>query len=121
MSRRVTIAIFLLLSTTFLGWSQSGTTGTISVTVLDPTGASVPDAALELRDLGTNEVRHASTQATGVYTFPNLSFGNYQLTITAAGFQPQVFGSVQVQTARMTDIRATLKVGVTTEAVQVTS
>src|SRR6266704_1090325 len=114
------LALFLITGVPH-AWSQTGTTGTINVTVLDPTGASVPDAGLELRDLGTNEVRRATTQQTGAYIFPNLTFGVYQLTISAAGFQPQVFGSVQVQTARMTDIRATLQVGGTTEAVQVIS
>src|SRR5438445_3447467 len=101
-------------------WAQSSAAGTINVTVLDPTGASIPGATLEIKDLGTNDLRRAMTQQTGAYTFPNLPFGTYQLTVTAAGFQQQVFASVQVQTARVTDIRATLQVGGTTEAVQVT-
>ena len=92
-------------------WAQSSAAGTINVTVLDPTGASIPGATLEIKDLGTNDLRRAMTQQTGAYTFPNLPFGTYQLTITASGFQQQVFASVQVQTARVTDIRATLQVG----------
>src|SRR5437899_2734979 len=81
------LSLGLLAATAF---AQSSASGTINVTVLDPTGATIPNASLELRDTGTNEVRRATTQQTGGYTFPNLSFGVYRLAIAAAGFQPQV-------------------------------
>src|SRR5689334_6050945 len=104
---RTTLAASVLF---FLGavaaWGQASNVGTVTVTVLDPSGGSVPNAVLELKDLGTNDVRRAPTTAAGTYTFPNLQFGNYQLTITAPGFQNQVFESVQVQTARNTSIVA---------------
>ncbi|MBZ5626100.1 MAG: carboxypeptidase-like regulatory domain-containing protein [Acidobacteriia bacterium] len=100
--------------------AQTGTTGTITVAVQDdPSASAVPDAVLELRDLGTNDVRKALTQQSGVYTFPNLPFGLYQLTIIAKGFQREVFESVQVQTARATEITATLRLGGATETVRV--
>ena len=98
----------------------NATSGTLNVTVLDPAAASIPNAGLELRDLGTNDTRRAATQATGTYSFPNLPFGYYQLTIAAKGFQTQVFESVQVQTGRETTIRAMLKVGATAETLTVT-
>src|SRR5437016_2095285 len=87
------IALSLLGPGVLKSWGQTGASGTINVTVLDPTGASIPGATLEIKDLGTNDLRRAATQQTGAYTFPNLPFGAYQLTITAAGFQPQVFGA----------------------------
>ncbi len=99
--------------------AQTETTGTIAVTVRDPSGAVIPQATLELRDLGTNLVRKATTPEGGGYTFVNLPFGQYQLTITANGFEREVFNSVQVQTARATEIAATLKVGGATETVEV--
>src|SRR5713226_1100007 len=99
--------------------AQSGNVGSIHITVVDPTDAAIPDASLELRDLGTNETRIAVSQANGAYTFPNLPFGLYQLTITAKGFQREVYQSVQVQTARATEVRSALQVGATTETVQV--
>src|SRR5215470_8785253 len=103
----------------FPALGQTATVGNIHVTVVDPTDAAIPDAVLELRDLGTNEVRRAVTQANGVYTFPNLPFGSYQLTITAKGFLREVYESVQVQTGRATEVRSILKLGGTTETVQV--
>ena len=50
-------------------WGQSSSTGTISVTVLDPDGRTVPDAQLTLQDLSTNDVRRGTTQANGTYSF----------------------------------------------------
>src|ERR1044071_4231681 len=80
--------------------APTGTTGSITVIVQDPSGAIIPDAALELRDRGTNDVRNGSTQQSGAYTFPNLPFGRYQLTVAAPGFQKELFESIQVQTGR---------------------
>jgi Carboxypeptidase regulatory-like domain len=101
--------------------AQTSNVGSISVTVLDSGGASIPNASLELKDLATNDLRRARTSASGTYTFPNLNFGQYQLTITAQGFQSQVFESVQVQTARNTGVSATLQVGGTTQSVTVSA
>src|SRR5689334_15621018 len=113
----VVLAALLAVCGAVPALAQSTTTGTVSVTVLDPTGAAVPDAQLEIRDLSTNVSQKAATGSTGTYTFPNLTFGTYQLTVTAKGFQNQVFESVQVQTARDTAIHTTVKVGGTAETV----
>ena len=101
--------------------AQSTTTGSVTVSVTDPSGSAVPGAPLEIKDLGTNVVQKAPTGATGTYTFPSLSFGMYQLTVSAAGFQTQIFSSVQVVTSLNTDIHVTLKLGATSESVTVTT
>ncbi|HUI56318.1 MAG TPA: TonB-dependent receptor [Bryobacteraceae bacterium] len=113
------IALVLLACGGIPAWGQTTTFGTVTVNVVDPSGAVVPDAQLEIKDLATNIVRKAATGPTGAYTFPDLVFGTYQLTVSAKGFQTQVFDSVVVQTSRSTEIRASLKVGVTTETVTV--
>ena len=79
----------------------------------------MPSADLQLRDLGTNDVRKAETQNNGVYSFPNLPFGLYELMVSKTGFQNQVFESVQVQTGRVTTVGVTLRVGGTTQQVTV--
>ncbi|HEV3198702.1 MAG TPA: TonB-dependent receptor [Bryobacteraceae bacterium] len=101
-------------------WSQT-TNGSVTVTVLDPTGASVPGAQLEIKDVATNDIHKGITSVSGTYTFVSLVFGTYQLTISCKGFQNQVFDAVEVQTARQTEVHATLKVGSTTDTVTVSS
>lgn len=98
-------------------WAQQAQ-GTISVVVVDPTGGVVTGADLKLVDQATNDVRTAVTQDAGNYTFVNLSFGTYKLTVTKGGFETQGYNIV-VQTNRNTDVHVTLKVGSTTQVVEV--
>src|ERR1017187_563211 len=101
--------------------AQSTTTGSVTVTVVDPSGSAVPNAQLEIKDTSTNILQKAPTGATGTYTFPSLSFGIYQLTVSASGFQTQIFSSVQVVTSLNTNIQVPLKLGATSESVTVTT
>ncbi|MBZ5620807.1 MAG: carboxypeptidase-like regulatory domain-containing protein [Acidobacteriia bacterium] len=78
MTAALGIGLVLLSPGAFVASGQTTTSGTVTVTVLDPTGASVPDAQLEIKDVSTNNVRRAITPASGTYTFPNLPFGIYR-------------------------------------------
>ncbi|HET6176069.1 MAG TPA: TonB-dependent receptor [Candidatus Sulfotelmatobacter sp.] len=101
--------------------AQHGSEGTVSVTVLDPSGSVVQGAQLELRDLATNEARKAETQDPGTHSFVNLSLGTYRLSVTKAGFKTKVFDSVVVQASKTTDVSVTLTVGAVNETVEVTT
>ncbi len=98
--------------------SAQQTLGTVSVTVVDSSGAVVPGATLTLTDVITNYARTATTQEGGNYTFVNLNFGQYKLTVSLVGFQTQSL-DVLVQSARTTDVKATLTVGAVAEVVEV--
>lgn len=98
-------------------WAQQAQ-GTITVTVLDPTGSVIPSAQLKLVDLATNDVREAATQDAGNYKFVNLNFGSYKLTVSKTGFETQTY-NVVVQAARNTDVQASLMVGSTQQVVEV--
>jgi hypothetical protein len=99
--------------------AQSSSAGSVVITVFDPDGRVVPDAQVTLQDLSTNDVRSGVTQDKGTFTFVNLSLGTYKLTVSKSGFESQVFDSVAVHAAQVTDINATLKVGVANETVEV--
>ena len=102
-------------------WGQAGTTGTVTVTVLDQSGGVVSGAQLELQDVSTNDIRNAVTQDRGIYTFVGLPIGTYKLTISKTGFETQVHDSVIVQAAQVTDVNVSLKVGAAAgEKVEVT-
>jgi hypothetical protein len=100
--------------------AQSSDSGSVTVTVLDPTGALVPGAELQLKSQATNDVRGANTQSNGAFSFSNLPFGEYQLQVSKTGFDTQLFQSVAVQIARVTSLKVTLRVGGTSQEVQVT-
>ncbi|HYL76270.1 MAG TPA: carboxypeptidase-like regulatory domain-containing protein [Bryobacteraceae bacterium] len=111
--------LLLLALFAVVAWGQTSDVGSVTVNVTDASGATVPDAQLQLRNLETNDMRRAATQANGNYAFPNLPFGVYELTVSKAGFDSQVFQSVQVQVSRITTINVALKVGGTTQTVTV--
>jgi hypothetical protein len=116
--RLTVICLALLLASVSQVWAQSSQ-GAVSVTVIDPAGAVIPDAKLELRDLGSNDLRTATTQESGTYRFVNLNNGSYALSVAKEGFANEVLSPVTVQVARVTDISVTLKIGATTETVEV--
>ena len=109
--------LLLCLCLTPTAWAQQ-TLGSVTVTVLDGSGAPVPGASLTLTDLATNDARTAVSQESGTYTFVNLNFGKYKLSVSLQGFATQNY-DVVVQSSRVTDVKATLKVGGVEEVVTV--
>ncbi|MFZ0814996.1 MAG: carboxypeptidase-like regulatory domain-containing protein, partial [Candidatus Sulfotelmatobacter sp.] len=116
---RTVLLIMLALCIAPSTWAQHGSEGTVTVSVVDPTGGVVQGAQLELHDLTSGDVRTAVTGDRGTYTFVNLSLGKFSLTVTKVGFEKEVFKSVVSQAAQTTDITASLKVGAATITMEV--
>jgi hypothetical protein len=55
--------------------------------VVDPSGAVIPSAIVEVKNLSTNATWSASTSSDGRWLLPNVPSGAYQLTAHAPGFQ----------------------------------
>src|SRR5579863_9479179 len=70
--------------------------GTISGTVTGESGAAMPNAHMSLKDASTGLVRTATTNTSGLYRFPDLSVGNYELTVSAPGFVTEVWTEIAV-------------------------
>ena len=110
-----TFGLFFLVSAAFAQTDR----GTITGTVLDPTGAVVANASIEAKNAATNETYKAGATGTGNYTLSNLPAGSYELTISAAGFKKYVRPGVGVQVAGTLRVDATLEVGATSDTVTV--
>jgi Carboxypeptidase regulatory-like domain len=67
-----------------------GTSGTIEGTVLDPSGAVVMGATVEIQNPVSGYAQSAATDASGRFEFSNVPFNPYHLTVTRKGFQPAV-------------------------------
>jgi hypothetical protein len=76
--------------------AAQATSGTISGVVTDQTGATVPQANVEVRNLDTNTKRNATTESDGRFRFPALPVGPYELTVAAAGFAKYVRGPIRL-------------------------
>ena len=97
----VVVTIFLALT---LGQGQS-----ISGTVLDPTGAVVASATVEIRNPVSRYDRSTHTDATGKFSFTNIPFNPYHLQVTAAGFAPYA-QDVEVRSSIPIDVPIKLQV-----------
>jgi len=125
-ARRIAISGMALCALIFAGApraanAQDMSTGSVNVTVVDPTGAAVPDATLVLKDLGTNDVHTVTSSGKGTAVIPYLNPATYSLTVTRQGFATTQFSKVTVQTNQVTNLTATLKVGASSETVSVSS
>src|SRR5215469_2461618 len=83
------LALFLLVVVNAV-LAQSASTGALTGTVTEPTGAVVQNAKITLRNYATNETLTATSGQDGLYRLSLLPPGEYELTVEAAGFSPLV-------------------------------
>jgi hypothetical protein len=83
MLKRVLLAIVV---SAFAVFGQSPL-GTVTGVAVDPSGAPIPNAGVALTNLDTGVKRDVETNHAGVYSFPNLPPGKYQLTAESKGFK----------------------------------
>ncbi len=81
------------MSSTALG---QATSGTISGTVADQSGATVLGAAVSVRNLYTNVTRTAATGADGRFNFRGLPVGRYEVTVEVKGFAKYIRGPINL-------------------------
>jgi carboxypeptidase family protein len=101
-------------------WGQTLTTGAITGTVTDPSGAVVPSASVALNSEQTGVKRTATTGSNGSYTFAQLNPGNYMVTVNATGFNAATMGPVAVAVSQTAQVDFQLRVGAATQTVEVT-
>jgi Cna protein B-type domain./TonB-dependent Receptor Plug Domain. len=113
----------VLLVATFACISISGQTivGRISGTVVDSTGAVVPDAAVTVTNSATNAARTATTDESGFYTVTNLPVGTYSISVERQGFKKaNQTDNVLAADTRLT-VNFSLEAGSVSETVEVTT
>lgn len=82
------LACVALVSTPPRALAESSSGGVIHGTVVDPSGAVVRGATVEILDPITGFQREAVTGADGGFEFTAIPFNPYHLTVQATGFQP---------------------------------
>ncbi|PYV15043.1 MAG: hypothetical protein DMG21_16255 [Acidobacteria bacterium] len=95
--------------------------GIIEGTVTDPQGGAIPGAKVTVKNLDTNVTVELTTNSAGFYSAPQLVPGRYSVGVTAAGFAPLEINNLAVTAGLTTTADAQLKVGSTTQTVEVTA
>ena len=116
MRRLVLVIGFLYLS---LGVVLAQTGGTITGEVKDQSGALVPNVNVTVTNSGTNVARDTQTNAAGIYSFPDLVPGRYQVKAAAGGFQTSIMNDIELQVQQTARVDFSLTLGASTQTVEV--
>src|SRR5712671_3734043 len=116
--RFVAIAVISLFLASTFAVAQTGNSGSVNGTVLDPTGAVVPNATVEIRNPVSGYDRSATTDSSGRFAFPNMPFNPYHLTVKAEGFA-SFTQDVELRSSVPVNLPIGLKVSGSTTAVTV--
>jgi hypothetical protein len=118
----VVVSVFvILISSLFAEQGYAQVTGaTLSGTITDPSGAVVPNAQVSMRNTATGVTRTVTADTAGLYVAPNLLPGTYEISVTAPGFNTSKESNVELGVGAQQQLNFSLKVGETTQTVQVT-
>jgi hypothetical protein len=91
--------------------------GGINGTITDPSGAVIAQAHVVATSVATATAYNATASSAGEFSFNDLPFGEYKVTVTASGFQTEVINGVQVSAGSVHTIP--VKLGLVQQAVTV--
>ncbi|MFZ0745380.1 MAG: carboxypeptidase regulatory-like domain-containing protein, partial [Terracidiphilus sp.] len=125
--------LFVFVALAFV-WSGSGaiaqTSSTLTGVVTDPSGASVGNANVTVRNVNTGMDRVTATDASGWYQVPSLPVGDYEIIVKKPGFAEAVRTGIHLAVAqdaaadvrlRLGGVQQTLTVNADAAAVNLTT
>ena len=116
-----TIIFCLLLLYVSLAIQGSAQVNTASLTglVSDPSGASLPNASVTVRNKATAVASSTTTDGSGYYNFASLPVGSYTMEVELPSFKKAVHENVNLEVGQKARIDFALDVGAVTETVSV--
>jgi hypothetical protein len=109
-----------LLCLLVAAFAYAQTFGDITGTVTDPSGAAIGGATVTATNVATNATRTTSSNDAGVYAFPSLPPGTYNLRVEKEGFRTAT-RTVQLQVQQSARIDFPMTVGQVTETIEVSA
>src|SRR5258708_16257886 len=97
------------------------TSGSSTGEVKDQSGAMASNAAVTATNSRTNVARSTVTNAAGVYGFPDLTPGIYQVKVVAPGFETVVKTNIELQVQQTARVDFSLSLGQATQMVEVSA
>src|SRR5689334_5198933 len=100
----------LIAGLTSIANSQALSAGTVTGAVVDPNNAVVPNAQVTISNAITGYKRTVTTDTDGIFRFNDVPPNNYQIAVSAAGFQP-ASESLTVRTSVPINVKLSLALG----------
>jgi outer membrane receptor protein involved in Fe transport len=112
----VILAGLISISITLLGQSSNAS---IRGVVTDSSGATIAGADLTLEATDSAKVSKANSGADGLFSFPNLPGGSYQLKVSAKGFKDFVQTGIVLHLNDSVSLPVSLQVGEASQTIEV--
>src|ERR1017187_7660419 len=117
--RRVALLIGLMGVAFAMAFAQAG--GQITGEARDPAGALVPNASVTATNSATGVVRTTTTNTSGIYSFPDLTPGTYDVKVVLSGFDTVVKTNIELQVQQTARVDFALIVGQSTQTIEVSA
>jgi hypothetical protein len=95
---------------------SAGITGRVT----DPSGGAIVNAVVTAKDQQRGTEWPTKTNEDGIYAFPRVPIGTYELRVEAAGFKVYVQPDITLEVNQRARIDVTMEIGAVTESVSVT-
>ena len=118
--KSLTLGIFFCVVTLGPRVFAQASDGNLVGSVLDPSGAAIPEAGVALTNVATGVQSLAKTDAAGEYRFNNVPIGAYDLTVNATGFTTGRQTGVVIELNKTTTANFSLEIGAQSDRVTVT-
>ena len=100
--------------------AQSKSYTSVGGTVIDPSGAVVPGAAVEIRNPVSQFERSVTTDSSGAFSIPNIPFNPYHMTVMRQGFATYT-QDLDLRSPVPVNVRVSLQLGTAVQTVTVES
>ncbi|MGA9568636.1 MAG: TonB-dependent receptor [Candidatus Acidiferrales bacterium] len=120
-STRLALAVCAFLffhSTSLVGQTFRGA---INGTVIDPSGAAVPNAQVQVIEIGTSAGRNTVTTADGEFSMQDLPLGTYKIAVTAPGFAVYTEAGIVVEAGSVRSLAIKLSLAQETGSLEVSA
>ncbi len=85
----------------------------------DASGAAIPDAAMQVKNVGTGLTQTTNSNAQGRYKVPDLGIGDYEVQATKTGFSTAVRKGITLTVGSQSVVDFAMQVGQQTQTVTV--
>jgi hypothetical protein len=114
---------FLLIGSFQMAWvapAKAQVSGAmLSGLVTDEQGGPVANATISIKNAGTGVAREVTSNTDGIYSAPNLLPGEYEVTVTATGFQTLTEKGITLTVGGQQSLNLVMKVGALSQTVEV--
>ena len=114
-------AIMMFLGLSSVALAQTTAVASVGGVITDSTGKVIVNAQVLITETDKGQVRTATTNLEGQYTFANLPTGAYRLEVKSPGFKDYAQSGLVLQVGNNIQVNVSMQVGSVSERVEVTA